>query len=170
MPDRNLNLHKRSCGASGFGDQNDHASARAGQSNGRRACSSPKFGRLDGFAPGNERLVVAAQRIFRQAGFRRAIAHVTGFGQYEMSLNGTKSAQTCSRRVGRITTTRFYDTRDITAQLREGANAVGLTLGNGMYHVERRNRFAKFTGSFGPLRDLPDRTRIRRRHERVRRH
>ena len=46
----------------------------------------------------------------------------------------------------------LYDTRDITRQLHEGANAVGLTLGNGMYHVERRNRFAKFTGSFGPLR------------------
>ena len=88
-------------------------------------------------------------------GLRRAIAHVTGLGQYEMSLNGAK--------VGKdlltpgwtdYNDTILYDTRDITRQLHEGANAVGLTLGNGMYHVERRNRFAKFTGSFGPLRTI----------------
>ena len=88
-------------------------------------------------------------------GLRRATAHVTGLGQYEMSLNGAK--------VGKdlltpgwtdYNDTILYDTRDITGQLREGANAVGLTLGNGMYHVERRNRFAKFTGSFGPLRAI----------------
>jgi hypothetical protein len=86
---------------------------------------------------------------------RRAIAHVTGLGQYEMSLNGTKVGQDLlSPGWTDYNDTILYDTRDITAQLREGVNAVGLTLGNGMYHVERRNRFAKFTGSFGPLRAI----------------
>ena len=33
-------------------------------------------------------------------------------------------------------------------------NAIGLTLGNGMYNVVRRNRFVKFTGSFGALRAI----------------
>ncbi len=88
-------------------------------------------------------------------GLRRAVAHVTGLGQYDLSLNGAK--------VGKdllapgwtdYNDTILYDTRDITAQLGEGMNAVGITLGNGMYHVERRNRFAKFTGSFGPLRAI----------------
>jgi hypothetical protein len=48
--------------------------------------------------------------------------------------------------------TTLYDTKDVTLLLHEGGNAVGLTLGNGMYNVVRRNRFVKFTGSFGPLR------------------
>jgi alpha-L-rhamnosidase len=88
-------------------------------------------------------------------GLRRASAHVTGLGQYEMSLNGTKVGQDLlSPGWTDYNDTILYDTHDLTAQLREGANAVGLTLGNGMYHVERRNRFAKFTGSFGPLRAI----------------
>ena len=90
-----------------------------------------------------------------KAGLKRATVHVTGLGQYEMSLNGAK--------VGKdllapgwtdYNDTILYDTRDITHQLHTGDNAVGITLGNGMYHVERRNRFAKFTGSFGPLRAI----------------
>ncbi len=88
-------------------------------------------------------------------GLRRAIAHVTGLGQYEMSLNGAKVGKDLlSPGWTDYNDTILYDTRDITGQLREGDNAVGLTLGNGMYHVERRNRFAKFTGSFGPLRAI----------------
>ena len=88
-------------------------------------------------------------------GLKRAIAHVTGLGQYEMSLNGAKvGSDLLSPGWTDYNDTILYDTRDITGQLREGENAVGLTLGNGMYHVERRNRFAKFTGSFGPLRAI----------------
>ncbi len=88
-------------------------------------------------------------------GLHRAIAHVTGLGQYEMSLNGAKVGKDLlSPGWTDYNDTILYDTRDITGQLREGANTVGLTLGNGMYHVERRNRFAKFTGSFGPLRAI----------------
>ena len=42
----------------------------------------------------------------------------------------------------------------MTDLLREGTNTVGVILGNGMYNVVRRNRFVKFTGSFGPLRAI----------------
>ncbi len=88
-------------------------------------------------------------------GLVRAIAHVSGLGQYEFTLNG--------RRVGAdllapgwtgYDRTVLYDTHDVTAMLAPGPNAAGLFLGNGMYHVVRRNRFAKFTGSFGPLRAI----------------
>ena len=44
----------------------------------------------------------------------------------------------------------LYDTRDITAQLRTGPNAIGLLLGGGMYRVPG-GRYAKFTASMGPL-------------------
>jgi hypothetical protein len=83
-------------------------------------------------------------------GLRRAIAHVCGLGCYEMSLNGqkvgdalfppgwTKYDRTCQ-----------YDSYEITSLLREGANAVGLLLGNGFYHIPG-GRYVKYTGSFGP--------------------
>ena len=33
----------------------------------------------------------------------------------------------------------FYNTFDVTAQLRQGTNAVGITLGNGRYYHMRQN-------------------------------
>ena len=88
-------------------------------------------------------------------GLTRAVVHVCGLGQYEMNLNGAKvGGDLLTPGWTDYNETTLYDTHDVTAQLREGRNAIGLTLGNGMYHVERRNRFAKFTGSFGPLRAI----------------
>lgn len=88
-------------------------------------------------------------------GLVRALAFVCGLGQYEMSVNGTKAGDDLlSPGWTDYNKTALYDTRDVTALLHEGHNAVGLTLGNGMYNVVRRNRFVKFTGSFGPLRAI----------------
>jgi len=88
-------------------------------------------------------------------GLKRAVAHVTGLGQYEMSINGAKADKNLlTPGWTDYNDTILYDSQDISSRLVEGQNAVGLTLGNGMYHVERRNRFAKFTGSFGPLRAI----------------
>ena len=85
----------------------------------------------------------------------RAIAHVSGLGQYEMNLNGVKAGDDLlSPGWTDYNKTTLYDTKDVTPLLHEGRNAVGLTLGNGMYNVVRRNRFVKFTGSFGPLRAI----------------
>jgi len=90
-------------------------------------------------------------------GVKRAIAHVSGLGHYEMSLNG--------HRVGEAILTPgwtnyraavLYDTYDVTSFLLPGGNnAVGLILGNGMYRVEKTHgRYNKFTGSFGPQQAL----------------
>jgi hypothetical protein len=88
-------------------------------------------------------------------GLVRALAHVCGLGQYEMTVNGTKAGEDLlSPGWTDYNTTVLYDTREVTPLLRTGRNAIGLTLGNGMYNVVRRNRFAKFTGSFGPLRAI----------------
>jgi hypothetical protein len=106
-------------------------------------------------APATSESLLLRKEFAVKPNLRRAIAHVTGLGQYEMSLNGKKVGNDLlSPGWTDYNDTILYDTRDITTRLREGANAVGLTLGNGMYHVERRNRFAKFTGSFGPQRAL----------------
>ncbi|MFT3781358.1 MAG: family 78 glycoside hydrolase catalytic domain [Nibricoccus sp.] len=87
-----------------------------------------------------------------RTGLRRALAHVTGLGQYEMTLNGTRVGHDLfTPGWTNYDATALYDTYDITSQLKEGQNAVGLNVGNSMYNVVRRNRFAKFTNSFGPL-------------------
>lgn len=86
-------------------------------------------------------------------GLRRAIVHVCGLGQFEMSVNGKKVGENLlSPGWSKYNRTDLYETHDITPLLHQGANAVGLALGDGMYHTERRNRFSKFQGYFGPLR------------------
>ena len=89
-----------------------------------------------------------------KSGLKRAIAHVCGLGHYELSVNGrtagddllapgwTKYDKTC-----------LYDTHDLTSLLREGPNAIGLFLANGMYNV-KGGRYIKFKGSFGPLKAI----------------
>jgi alpha-L-rhamnosidase len=65
---------------------------------------------------------------------KRARAYIAGLGYYELRLNGRKAGDhvldpawtTYDKRV-------LYVTHDVTAHLREGANAVGVTLGQGWY-------------------------------------
>jgi alpha-L-rhamnosidase len=85
-----------------------------------------------------------------KAGLARAIANVCGLGHYEMTVNGA--------RVGRglltpgwtdYDKTGLYDSYDVTASLRSGANAIGLLLGNGMYNVQE-GRYHKFVSPFRP--------------------
>jgi alpha-L-rhamnosidase len=86
-------------------------------------------------------------------GLKRAIIHICGLGQFELSLNGRKVGENLlSPGWTKYNKTCLYETHDVKDMLREGENAVGLALGDGMYHTERRNRFSKFQGSFGPQR------------------
>jgi predicted GH43/DUF377 family glycosyl hydrolase len=88
-------------------------------------------------------------------GLKRAIAHVCGLGQFEMSINGKKSGKgVLAPGWSKYNRTALYETHDITPLLADGPNAVGLALGDGMFTVERRNRFSKFQGTFGPQRAI----------------
>lgn len=70
---------------------------------------------------------------------RQARAYVTGLGYFEMSLNGRKVGDheldpVKSRYDRRV----YYLTFDITASLRPGTNAVGVTLGTGWFNMHTR--------------------------------
>ena len=92
--------------------------------------------------------------IFRRAfdvakPIRRAEVHACGLGFHEVRLNGKRLGQnvlepgwTNYRQSCR------YTTYDVTNQLVQGRNALGVMLGNGMYNVAG-GRYVKFTGSFG---------------------
>jgi hypothetical protein len=90
-----------------------------------------------------------------KAGLKRALVNVCGLGQYELTLNGKKiGADFLSPGWTKYDRTCLYDTRDITADLKRGKNAVGIELGNGMYNVLGGGRFTKFKGSFGPQKAI----------------
>jgi alpha-L-rhamnosidase len=108
----------------------------------------------------NSETLLLRHEFIVKPGLKRALVNVCGLGQYEMSLDGkkagddllapgwTKYDQTC-----------LYDTRDITADLKKGKNAIGLFLASGMYDISniahRRFRppgYAPYT--FGPLKAI----------------
>jgi hypothetical protein len=83
---------------------------------------------------------------------RRATAYIAGLGFHELRLNGAKVGnhelepgwthycKTCE-----------YSAYDVTPFLKQGPNALGVMLGNGMYNVTG-GRYTKFKGSFGDLK------------------
>ncbi len=104
-------------------------------------------------APWGSESLLARREFDVRPGLKRAIVHITGLGQFELSLNGAKCGENLlAPGWTKYNKTALYETHDVTAMLREGKNAIGLALGDGMYHTERRNRFSKFQGSFGPQR------------------
>ena len=84
-------------------------------------------------------------------GLKRALVHVCGLGQYELTANGRKVGNDyLSPGWSKYDRTCLYDTHDLTDLLRAGPNAVGIELASGMYNVVG-NRYTKFHGTFGPL-------------------
>ena len=86
---------------------------------------------------------------------KRALVNLCGLGQYELTLNGkTAGDDFLSPGWTKYDRTCLYDTRDLTAMVKRGKNAIGLELGNGMYQVLGGGRYTKFKGSFGPQKAI----------------
>ena len=114
-----------------------------------------------------------------QPGLQRAMVHVSGLGEYELSVNGTKNGTDLlspgwsywgptSWQVGTNETV-LYDSRDITSQIQPGVtNALGLILGNSFYNVTAGyGRYVKgFTQSLRPAaRDCSGSLGLHQRHD-----
>ncbi|MBC7783460.1 MAG: family 78 glycoside hydrolase catalytic domain [Burkholderiales bacterium] len=83
---------------------------------------------------------------------KRATINICGLGQYDLRLNShLVTADVLTPGWTAYEKTCLYDTYDVTALMREGANAVGVLLGNGMYRVAKGGRYAKFERTIGPL-------------------
>jgi hypothetical protein len=109
-----------------------------------------------GSAEGRDEGVTAPMPVLREAfelrkPVARALLYISGMGQDEVHLNGTKVGDreltpgwTDYRK--RI----LYDTYDVKPMLRPGQNVIGVLLGNGMFNVAQTpGRYTKFVGSFG---------------------
>ena len=80
---------------------------------------------------------------------KRATAFISGLGHFEMSLNGEKVGDHfLDPGWTDYSEHALYVTFNVTDQLKQGKNAVGVMLGNGFYHIPRE-RYRKLTGSFG---------------------
>jgi hypothetical protein len=106
-------------------------------------------------APGETESLLLRREFVVGPGLRRALAAVSGLGQYELSCNGRKAGEDLlSPGWTDYERTTLYELVDLTGLLRTGRNALGLMLGNGMYDVVHRDRYAKFNGFSGPLRAI----------------
>jgi alpha-L-rhamnosidase len=85
---------------------------------------------------------------------KHAVLYASGLGQDELRINGRKvGSDDLTPGWSNYRKTVYYDSYDVTAKLREGANALGVMLGNGMYRVLKTpGRYTKFVGSFGELK------------------
>ena len=86
-------------------------------------------------------------------GVRRAVIFICGLGQYELTIDGAKATEDLlTPGWTKYDKTCLYDTYDVTAQMQRGGHrhALGVLLGNGMYNVEKTDRYTNFTGTFGP--------------------
>lgn len=80
---------------------------------------------------------------------QRALIHICGLGQYELSLNGKKVGDAViDPGWTNYRKTCLYSTYEVTDDLLAGNNTLSVLLGNGMYNV-RGGRYIKFSGSFG---------------------
>lgn len=79
----------------------------------------------------------------------RATAFVCGLGQFEMSINGTKVGDHfLDPGWTKFDRQALYVTFDITGYLQDGANTIGMMLGNGFYYIPGE-RYRKMTGAYG---------------------
>lgn len=86
----------------------------------------------------------------------RAIVHVSGLGQYELTVNGKKAGDVLlSPGWSDYKKTVLYDTYDVTQLITPGKNAIGLMLSNGMYNIQPDTiRYVKVLNTYGPLKAI----------------
>jgi alpha-L-rhamnosidase len=83
---------------------------------------------------------------------RRALVLVSGLGFHELHINGTRVGDhVLAPAWSNYRATVYYETHDVTSLVKQGANAIGVMLGNGFYNVAG-GRYTKYTGSFGQPR------------------
>ncbi|WP_417361217.1 glycoside hydrolase family 78 protein [Galbibacter sp.] len=79
-----------------------------------------------------------------------AKVYVSGLGHYKLSINSEPIGQSEFAPLwSDYDKTVYYNIYDVTRQLKQGDNAIGVLLGNGMYNVIG-GRYSKFFVSFGP--------------------
>ena len=78
----------------------------------------------------------------------RATVFICGLGQFDLHLNGKKINGFLDPGWTKYDEHALYVTFDVTKQLQNGSNALGVMLGNGFFYIPGE-RYRKLTGAFG---------------------
>lgn len=104
----------------------------------------------DGVDSLSRRSIVVAKTFKAQGVVRKAEARICGLGFYEFTINGEKVGESVFAPLwSDYDKTVWYNTYDVTKQLKKGKNSLAVLLGNGFYN-EQGGRYAKMRISFGP--------------------
>ena len=109
---------------------------------------------LKGKKTGMYRLPQFRKEFAVQKPVKRAVAYVSGLGHFDMFLNGDKVGNNfLDPGWTKYDKCALYVSFDITGQLQQGQNAVGVMLGNGFFNIPRE-RYFKLLASYGAPRLL----------------
>jgi alpha-L-rhamnosidase len=81
---------------------------------------------------------------------KRATVYISGLGLYELYVNGKKiDDQVLAPNPTDYRKSFFYNTHDVTAQIKNGGNAIATVLGNGRFFTMRQNYKTQKHNTFG---------------------
>jgi alpha-L-rhamnosidase len=81
---------------------------------------------------------------------KRATVYLSGLGMYELYINGKKIGdQVLAPNPTDYRKSYFYNTHDVTAQIKNGSNAIATVLGNGRFFTMRQNYKTQKHNTFG---------------------
>ncbi|WP_158827498.1 alpha-L-rhamnosidase [Mucilaginibacter lacusdianchii] len=81
---------------------------------------------------------------------KKATMYICGLGHFELSVNGQKVGDHfLDPGWTNYDKQALYVPFDVTRQLKQGENAIGVMLGNGFYYIPRDKRYRKLTGAYG---------------------
>jgi len=110
----------------------------------------PTDGKKDKFT-GNNTLPIFRKGFAVTKTIKKATAFISGLGHFEMSLNGEKVGDDfLAPGWTKYDREALYVIYDITKQLKKGANAIGVMLGNGFYYIPPvKERYKKLKVAYG---------------------
>jgi hypothetical protein len=104
---------------------------------------------IEGKEPQMDTLPILRREFVVKGPLKKATIFICGLGHFEMHLNGNKVGDhILDPGWTRYDKEALYVPFDVTSQLREGSNAVGVELGNGFYYIPGQ-RYHKLTVAFG---------------------
>ncbi|MDR1722308.1 MAG: glycoside hydrolase family 78 protein [Tannerella sp.] len=98
---------------------------------------------FDGDVPQGKKTRISARYFRKEFETRdkqlvRATVYVSGLGVYNLFVNGVRAGDIrFAPAVSEYTKTVYYNTYDVTADVRQGNNAIAIALGNGIYYTIR---------------------------------
>lgn len=100
--------------------------------------------------PANDVLPLLRRTFSVKPQVKKATLYICGLGHFELSLNGKKVGDHfLDPGWTKYDKQALYVPFDITSQLLNSDNTLGVTLGNGFYYIPRDKRYRKLTGNFG---------------------